>query len=110
MRGGDEIFLPSWGAFPYVFSLAHERSTSHVVSQYFLGRGRHSCYPLAPGLARRTYRRRSDPYPAGDSGDCLSVQPPCGTSRGVDQVSYSSRHRAWWFVRQQEREQTTQGS
>src|SRR6266480_3316149 len=84
MRGGDEIFLPSWGAVPYVFSLAHERSTSHVVSQYSLGRGRYSCYPLAPGLARRTYRRRSDPYPAGDSGYCLSVQPPCGTSRGVD--------------------------
>ena len=28
MRGGDEIFLPSWGAVPYVFSLAHERSTN----------------------------------------------------------------------------------
>src|SRR5207302_10954200 len=99
MRGGDEIFLPSWGAVPYVFSLAHERSTSHVVSQYSLGRGRHSCHPLAPGLARRTYRARSVPYLAGASGDCLSVQPPCATSRGVDQVSYSSPHAVLWFVR-----------
>src|SRR5258706_6983617 len=88
---------------PYVFSFARERSTSYVVSQSSLGRGRHSRHSLATRLARRAYRRRFDPYPAGHCDYCLVVQPLCrNAQRGLGEVSHSSRVRVCLFVREQE--------
>jgi hypothetical protein len=98
-----KFFFPG-GECPHVFSLARERSTSHVVSQYSLGRCRHSHHPLATWLARRAYRRRSDPYPAGASGYCIGVQHLYGKAqRRVGEVSHSSCMRACLLVREQER-------
>src|SRR5579884_467174 len=73
--------------------MAHERSTSHVVIQYSLGRGRHSRHPLATGLASRPSRNLYS-HLAGSSGDCLIVQPLCGNAQPcVGSVSHSSQAR-----------------
>lgn len=68
---------------PSVFSFVRERSISYVIGQSSLGSCRHSRYPLAPRLARRAYRRRTDPYPPGDRGHCPLVQPLCGKARSI---------------------------
>src|SRR5215472_18838499 len=96
----EELCFSSLAGMLHVFSLTYERSTSHVVSQYSLGRCCHSHHPLATRLARRAYRRQSDPSPAGDSDSCLAVQPLCGhAQKRVGEVLHSSCMRARLFVR-----------